>query len=80
MQIARLPPVAEQAIEIGVASAQSALFNAATRFVCLTAKADCHISLGTNPTATNLLKPFMSGQDYYFGVEQGHKLAVIATS
>jgi hypothetical protein len=77
MPVAQMPPLAEQTVEIAGASAQSAAFNAATQYICLVAKADCHISIGANPTATNSLKPLTAGQDHYFGVTPGHKVAVI---
>ncbi len=78
MQIPQMPPVAEQVLAIGAASAASVAFNARTRFVCLTPKADCHIQIGAAPTATTSLLPLTAGQAYYFGVTPGHKVAVIA--
>ena len=78
LQIARLPPVHEQTVPIGATSAQSTPFNANTRFVCLHAKADCHIVVGPDPTATPDHKPVAAGQDVYFGVTPSHRLAVIA--
>ena len=77
VQIASMPPLAEQVVAIGGSSAASSAFNAATRFVCLTPKADCHIQIGAAPTATTSLLPLTSGQAYYFGVTPGHKVAVI---
>ena len=77
MQLAQMPPVAEQTVAIGGSSAASSALNAATRFVCLTPKADCHIQIGATPTATTSLMPLTSGQAYYFGVTPGHKVAVI---
>ena len=77
MQIASMPPLAEQVVAIGASSAASSAFNASTRFVCLTPKADCHIQIGATPTATTSLLPLTSGQAYYFGVTPGHKVAVI---
>ena len=77
VQIASMPPLAEQVVAIGASSAASSAFNASTRFVCLTPKADCHIQIGATPTATTSLLPLTSGQAYYFGVTPGHKVAVI---
>ncbi len=77
VQIASMPPVAEQTVAIGASSAASSAFNASTRFVCLTPKADCHIQIGATPTATTSLLPLTAGQAYYFGVTPGHKVAVI---
>lgn len=77
VQIASMPPLAEQTVAIGASSAASSAFNASTRFVCLTPKADCHIQIGATPTATTSLLPLTAGQAYYFGVTPGHKVAVI---
>ena len=77
VQIASMPPLAEQVVAIGASSAASSAFNASTRFVCLTPKADCHIQIGATPTATTSLLPLTAGQVYYFGVTPGHKVAVI---
>ena len=77
VQIASMPPLAEQVVAIGASSAASSAFNASTRFVCLTPKADCHIQIGATPTATTSLLPLTAGQAYYFGVTPGHKVAVI---
>jgi len=77
VQIASMPPLAEQTVAIGGSSAASSAFNASTRFVCLTPKADCHIQIGAAPTATTSLLPLTAGQAYYFGVTPGHKVAVI---
>jgi len=77
-QIPKMPPLAEQVVAIGATSAACTNgFNAATKFVCLTPKADCHIQIGAAPTATTSLLPLTSGQAYYFGVTPGHKVAVI---
>ncbi len=78
IQIPQMPPVADQTpLAIGATSAASSAFNASTRFVCLTPKADCHIQIGATPTATTSLLPLTAGQVYYFGVTPGHKVAVI---
>ncbi|MBP8292862.1 MAG: hypothetical protein KAX65_08815 [Caldilineaceae bacterium] len=75
---AQMPPVAEQTLAIGATSAACTnAFNAATRFICLTAKADCHIQIGAAPVATASMRPLTAGNDYYFGVTPGHKVAVI---
>lgn len=79
--IPQMPPVVEQApLAIGGTSAASLAFNARTRFVCLTPKADCHVAFGDAPVATTNSKPLTAGQDYYFGVTSGHKVAVIAAA
>jgi len=76
-QIPKMPPLAEQVLAIGAASAASVAFSARTRFICLTPKADCHVAVGDTPVATTNSKPLTAGQDYYYGVTPGHKVAVI---
>ena len=79
IQIPQMPPVADQTpLAIGATSAASSAFNASTRFVCLTPKADCHVAFGETPVATTNSKQLTAGQDYYYGVTPGHKVAVIA--
>ena len=78
--VPQVPPVAEQAVAIAGSSAASAAFNAATTYICLTPKADCHVAFGGAPTATTSLLPLTAGQAYYFGVTPGHKVAVIAAA
>ena len=51
-QIAYQPPLAEQTVAIGGASAQSNAFNAGTRFIRVHTDAICSILIGANPTAT----------------------------
>ena len=80
MQIPQMPPVAEQVLAICAASAASVAFSARTRFICLTPKADCHVAVGDTPVATTNSKPLTAGQDYYFGVTPGRKVAVIAAA
>jgi len=76
--VPQMPPVAEQTLAIGATSAACTNgFNAATRFIRLTPKADCYIQIAATPVATTSLLPLTSGQAYDFGVTPGHKVAVI---
>lgn len=61
-------------------STQSAALQATTRFVRLKADADCHITVGASPTATNGDTVLEADVAEYFGVQPkgttGHKIAV----
>jgi len=76
------PPLAEQAVAIGGASAQSAAFNARTRIVRLHADSICSIEFGVNPTATATTARLAANQTEYFSVGEGGamKVAVIANA
>lgn len=80
LQIAAVPPVAEQTVIIGGSNTQSAAFNAATTLIRVETDAICSIKLGgTNPVATAASARFAANQTEYFGVSQGqaHKIGVI---
>jgi hypothetical protein len=70
------PPVAEQTVAIGGTSAQSATFNAKTRFVRLHTDAICSVEFGTNPTATATDGRLAANQTEYRGVPEGGTLKV----
>jgi len=74
------PPLAEQVVAIGGASAQSAAFNAKTQMICVHADAICSISIGANPTATVDTRRLAANSTEYFEVQPGHKLAVITNT
>lgn len=74
------PAVTEQEITIGGASAQSAAFNARTRFVMVHAAAVCALAFGDNPTAVNNRHRLGAGETRFYGVSPGQKLAVITRS
>ena len=80
VQATSLPPVAEQTIAIGVASAQSGAFNAATNFIRAHADSVCSIAVGVNPTATAANARMAANQTEYFQVRAGDKIAVIQSS
>jgi hypothetical protein len=48
------PAIATQSVTFTTVSAQSAVFNASTRYVRLQADATCTLAFGTNPTAVTL--------------------------
>lgn len=88
MQIAHMPPVAEQTLAIGGSSASSSAFNTSTRFVRVETDAICAIAFGSAPTAAAAVGTGTASGTLrmnantveYFGVSPGHKIAVIATT
>lgn len=78
---AQEPSLVEQTpVAIGGTSAQSAAFAATTRIVRIHTDAICSIAFGSNPTATANSKRLAAGQTEYFGVQGGHKVAVITNT
>jgi hypothetical protein len=71
------PPCAEQTVAIGGGSTQSNAFGTNTNLVRIHADAICSIEIGSNPTATTVTARFAANQTEYFGVQSGHKIAVI---
>jgi len=69
-----------QQVAVGAASLASAAFSAGAHLIVGSPTVDCRIAFGANPEArrvaplTRLLK---AGQEYYFWVAAGDKLAVI---
>lgn len=78
LQIAKVPPVAEQKLGVSGASVQSAAFNSATKYVRLYTDIACCVAWGTNPVAVTTSMPMSAASAEYFGVTVGHKVAVIA--
>ena len=70
------PPLAEQTVAIGGASAQSAAFNAGTTFVRIHTDVICSIAFGTNPTATATTRRLAAGSTEYFAVPRGQSFKV----
>jgi hypothetical protein len=80
VQAGEQPALAVQKITIDVTSAQSSAFNANTRFVRVHTDATCSYAFGANPTATAGYPRLVAGATEYFGVEPGHKVAVITNA
>ena len=78
LQLPKLPPVTGQVVTF-TTSTQSAALNAETTYVRAISDADCHLEVGSNPTATtsSVIK-LTAGVPEYFGVTAGHKIAAIA--
>jgi hypothetical protein len=66
-------------IDFTAGEAKSVAFGANTRYVLITADADCHILFGADPTATTTDKPIWEKLYAGFGVtrETGMKISVI---
>lgn len=67
-----------QKIAVGATSTQSLTIS--SEIVCLKSTVDCHVVVGTNPTATtagtNLY--IFAGETFFERITHGHKIAVIA--
>ena len=74
------PAITEQQVPIGGSSAQSAAFNANTKFIRVNCTAVCSLLFGANPTAVATAKRLSANQTEYFPVIAGHKVAVIANT
>lgn len=74
------PAIATQTVAIGGVTTQSSAFNANTRFVRIHTDAICSIHFGANPTATATRARMAANQTEFFGVQGGHKVAVITNT
>lgn len=77
IEIASMPPLAEQTVAVAGASAQSAAFNAKTKFVRIATDTPVNLAFGANPTATTSLLYMPAGSVEYFAVAPNMKVAVI---
>jgi hypothetical protein len=80
LQVASMPPIAEQTVAIGVGSAASNAFNGATGLVRLHADVVCSVAFGASPTAAATNARLAAGQTEYFAVRPGMKVAVITNT
>lgn len=85
VQCGQEPALAIQQLAIGGASVLSAAFHAQTRFVRLHTDAICAVlfsnAAGADPTAAaGTSQRMAAGSTEYFGVNPGHKVAVITTT
>lgn len=74
------PPISEQTVVIGGASAASAAFNPETKLIRVHADVACSISFGTDPTATTGSARLAANSTEYFAVNSGLKIAVISNN
>ena len=80
IQAGQQPAVTTQAVTISGTSAQSAAFNARTRFVRLHTDGIISYLFGADPTATTAKPRMGSGQTEYFAVRPGLKVAAITNT
>lgn len=78
--IAEMPPLATQVVNITGSTLQSSTFNSATEFIGVHVDAICSIEIGSNPTATANSKRMAANATEYFKVTPGHRLAVISNT
>ena len=74
------PAAVQQQVAVAGASAQSAAFSLATRFVRVHSDVPTRILFGANPTAVATSMRIAAGATEYFGVIPGQKIAVILTT
>lgn len=67
-------------VAISGSSVQSAAFNADTKFVRIHTDAVCSIKFGSNPTASANSQRLGANDTQYYGVQPGHKVAVITNT
>lgn len=80
MQMAKQPSVAQQTVAISGTSAQSAAFDANTKYVRIHTDAVCSFLFGSDPTATTSDPRMAASQTEYFAVPGGYKVAVITNT
>lgn len=69
--------VTAQSIPIGTTSSVSAPTFPQTRFVAITAKADCRFAIGAVPDATDSKRYLPAGQTRFSQIYSGERLSVI---
>lgn len=74
------PPIAEQHIQVGVASVLSAPFADATKFIRVVTDTAANLAFGTAPTAVTVSHLLPANAVVFYAVSPGSKLAVIANS
>jgi hypothetical protein len=74
------PAIAEQRVDNTGASTQSAAFNERTAFIMVHTDGICSIKIGANPTALVTGHRMAAGETRFYGVQPGHKIAVIANT
>lgn len=80
LQVAKMPPVAEQVVDYSGGVAASAAFSNATGFVRVHTDAICSIKFGANPTATTSSARLAADATEYFRVNAGDKVSAITNT
>jgi hypothetical protein len=71
------PPLAEAFVDITHESVASDQFPQYTHFICIRSEADCAIAFGENPVADQDYHHIEPGERLFYGVQSGHRIAVI---
>jgi len=77
LPVAQEPFVAVQQVTISGTTAQSAAFNAETRYIRISGDAAFRFRVGLDPTAVITDTRMIADAAEYFGVTPGHKIAAI---
>lgn len=81
LQAGREPAIAVQLVDYGAGHAESAAFNAKTRFIRLHTDAICSYKFSTAGTAAATTDPRMAAnQTEFFGVIAGDKVSIISNT
>ena len=78
--VAGVPPLTQQTVAIGGASAASNTFRSDTGLIELNTDAACSIAFGTAPVATTSHMRMSPNETRYYIVRVGDKIAVISNS
>jgi hypothetical protein len=71
--------VTAQSLPLGSTSSTSSQTLPQTRFIAITADADCRFAIGASPDATTSMRYLPAGQTRFFKIYSGEKLSAIAT-
>jgi GMP synthase-like glutamine amidotransferase len=80
VQTGQEPALSTQQVSITAGSVQSAAFPSGTKMVRVHTDGAVRVAFGANPTAAATTMRLAAGQTEYFGVMEGHKVAVIQTT
>ena len=72
-------PITEQKVSF-TTSTQSNHLNGQTSVIRVNVDAECHLSIGTNPTATTSNMRLIADQTEYFTIPQGSNLKIAAVT
>jgi hypothetical protein len=72
--------ITAQAIPLGATSSLSVPTFPQTRFVAITADADCRFAIGASPDATASMRYLAAGQTRFFKVYSGERVSAIVAA
>lgn len=73
----QVPALAEWVVEYGLESVQSPTFPQGAKFISITPSDSCCLAFGRDPEAKVGLHPVGGGETRWYGITEGHRLAVI---